>query len=96
MRSEVFTGESSLQATYNTAVENAQKVTSVEGVDVTYKADDHMADQKKAITDALDKLNTNIVETYAETLKATDYKNGNYGTDKTDASTKINNYQSWT
>ena len=97
MRSEVFTDESSsLQAKYDAAVTNAQKVTSVEGVDVTYKADDHMADQKKAITDALDKLNTNIVETYAETLKATEYKDGNYGTDKADASTKINNYESWT
>ena len=96
MRSDVFTGKSSLQAIYNAAVTNAQKETSVEGVDITYTADAHMKDQKEAITAALKKLNTNIVATYAETLEATEYMKGDYSTDKADASTKINNYKDWT
>ena len=96
MRSEVFTGETSLQATYNAAKTNAEKVTSVEGVDLTYTANAHMTDQNTAITTALNKLNTNIVEKYAESVKATEYYGGNYSTDKSDASTKIDNYKSWT
>ena len=89
-----------VQSGYTNKKTAASKPVEVEvatGEKLTYVANDHMVKLNSDIETALNTLKTKIGTEYTESESAsTDYKNGDYSTHKTAATTLINNYGTYT
>ena len=89
-----------VQSDYNNKKAAASTPVEVEvatGEKLTYVANDHMVKLNSDIETALNTLKTKIGTEYTESESAsTDYKNGDYSTHKTAATTLINNYGTYT